>query len=257
MSLDFTPRPGAAKRSSMLFSQTRMELKLLLRNGEQMLITLVIPIMLLIVGTQSNRVLDLGDGAPIDILTPGVFALAIMSSGFTSLAIATGFERRYGVLKRLGASPLSPTGLIIGKLGAVAITVVIQLVVLAILALLLGWSPQVGIAGAFSTLIVAILGTITFVSLGMLIAGVLRAEATLAVANLVYVALIVGGAVIVPLDQYPDAAQPIIALTPSAALSEGFRSTFESGTPGLLAIAVLLAWAAAAIMLAVRCFRWE
>lgn len=257
MKLDLSPHPGSANRAAMLRAQATMELKLLMRNGEQLLLTVVIPLMLLIAGTRSDRIVDLGPGRPIDIVAPGVFALAILSTAFTSLAIATGFERRYGVLKRLGASPLSPSGLLVGKFAAVAVVVIAQLTVLGGIALLLGWDPVSALSVWFFAVLVALLGTAAFGSLAMLIAGTLRAEATLAIANLVYVVLLVGGAVLVPLARYPESAQGIISLLPSAALGEGFRQTFESGAPGWLPVIVLTAWSCVAGGLAVKCFRWE
>ena len=138
MTLDFSPRPGAATTGRMLRAQTLMELRLLSRNGEQLLLTLVIPLLLLVMGTRSDAIVDLGPGRPIDIITPGVLALAVMSTSFTSLAIATGFERRYGVLKRLGATPLPRWGLMGGKIGAVLVIEVVQLVVLMLVARLVG-----------------------------------------------------------------------------------------------------------------------
>ena len=127
MTMDLSPSPGAATTPAMLRSQVTMELRLLSRNGEQLLLTLVIPLMLLVLGTRSNDVVDLGAGRPIDIITPGILALAVLSTSFTSLAIATGFERRYGVIKRLGASPLPRWGLMLGKIGAIAVVEIAQL----------------------------------------------------------------------------------------------------------------------------------
>jgi ABC-2 type transport system permease protein len=257
MSLDLSPRPGAAPTGSLVAAQARMELRLLARNGEQLLITLVIPLLLLVAGTRSGRVVDLGPGRPIDVVTPGVLGLAVLSTSFTSVAIATGFERRYGVLKRLGASPLPRWGLLVGKTAAVVVVELVQLVVLAVVALALGWSPTGG-AGAWAWLVVlAVLGTAAFGSLGLLIAGTLRAEATLAVANLVYVLLLVGGGLIVPLSRYPDAAQGVLALLPSGALGDGLRSAFESGTVDLSHLVVLAAWAVVGTLLTARTFRWE
>ena len=115
MSLDLSPRPGASSIGPMLRAQAAMELRLLSRNGEQLLLTLVIPLLLLVMGTHSDAVVDLGPGRPIDVVAPGVLALAILSTSFTSVAIATGFERRYGVLKRLGTAPLARTTLLGGK----------------------------------------------------------------------------------------------------------------------------------------------
>jgi ABC-2 type transport system permease protein len=257
MSLDLSPRPGAASRAAMLRAQTAMELRLLSRNGEQLLLTLVIPLLLLVMGTRSDEIVDLGPGRPIDIITPGVLALAVLSTSFTSLAIATGFERRYGVLKLLGASPLPRWGLLVGKVVAVVLVEGVQLVVLTVVARIVGWEPQ-GNASAVGWLVVlALLGTAAFGSLGLLIAGTLRAEATLAVANLVYVVLLVGGGLIVPLERYPGNTHRALELLPSGALGQGLRDAFHGGSPGWLPVVVLLVWAAVAGILTARTFRWE
>lgn len=257
MSVDLSPRPGAASRAAMLRAQTTMELRLLSRNGEQLLLTLVIPLLLLVMGTRSDEIVDLGPGRPIDIITPGVLALAVLSTSFTSLAIATGFERRYGVLKRLGASPLPRWGLLVGKIIAVLVVEVVQLVVLTVVAGIVGWEPR-GDASAIGWLIIlALLGTAAFGSLGLLIAGTLRAEATLAVANLVYVVLLVGGGLIVPLERYPGNTHRALELLPSGALGQGLRDAFHGGSPGWLPVVVLLVWAAVAGILTARTFRWE
>ena len=257
MTLDLSPRPGASTTGRMLRAQTLMELRLLSRNGEQLLLTLVIPLLLLVMGTRSDEIVDLGSGRPIDIITPGVLALAVMSTSFTSLAIATGFERRYGVLKRLGATPLPRWGLMGGKIGAVLVIEVVQLIVLMLVARLVGWEPR-GEAPAFGWLVVlALLGTAAFGSLGLLIAGTLRAEATLAVANLVYVMLLVGGGLIVPLERYPGSTHQALELLPSGALGQGLRDAFNGVSPGLLPVIVLLVWALGAGFLTARTFRWE
>jgi len=254
LALDFVPKPGSAGAVAMVRSQALMELRLLSRNGEQLLLTLVIPLLLLIAGTRSDAIVDLGPGRSIDIITPGVLALAVLSTSFTSLAIATGFERRYNVLKRLGASPLPRWGLLLGKTSAVLVVEAVQLAVLGIAARLVGWEPHGGIAWA--VLLVA-LGTAAFGALGLLIAGTLRAEATLAVANLVYVLLLVGGGLIVPLTRYPGSTHRILELLPSGALGQGLRDAFAGLSPGWLPVLVLSAWAAAATALLARTFRWE
>lgn len=257
MSLSYTPAPGAARLSTMVGSQVVMETKLLLRNGEQLLLALVIPVLLLVAGTEADRVVDLGAGRPIDTLAPGVLALAVMSTSFTSLAIATGFERRYGVLKRLGATPLPRLGLLAGKAGAVLAVQVVQLAVLCTVAALLEWSPAAGVTGFAWMLLLALLGTSAFGALGLLLAGTLRAEATLAAANLVYVLLLIGGAVLVPLERYPEAVQPVVSLLPSGALGEGMRAAFGATGPSWSSVVVLLAWAAVGAVATGRTFRWE
>lgn len=255
--LDLTPRPGAAPTRQMLRAQTLMELRLLSRNGEQLLLTLVIPVLLLVMGTRSNDIVDLGEGRAIDIITPGVLALAVLSASFTSLAIATGFERRYGVIKRLGASPLPRWGLLLGKISAVLVVEAVQIVLLCGVGLAVGWEPHGGVTAAVWLLALVALGTAAFGALGLLIAGTLRAEATLAVANLVYVLLLVGGGLIVPLSRYPDGAQKILELLPSGALGEGLRDVFDGGGPGVLPVVVLATWGLVAGLLTSRTFRWE
>ena len=253
----FTPAPGAAPLTRMIRTQAVMETRLLLRNGEQLVIALVIPLLVLVGGLESGELVDLGSGRRVDILTPGVLALAVMSSAFTSIAIATGFERRYGVLKRLGASPLPRAGLVAGKTGAVLLVESLQIAVLSITALTLGWDPEGGLVAVVASVLLVILGTAAFGSLALAMAGTLRAEATLAAANLIYVLLLVCGGVVVPLDRYPDAVQPLIELLPSGALAEGLREALTGQGVSWLAVLVLTVWAAAGAALTSRTFRWE
>ena len=253
----FAPAPGAAPLSRMIRTQAAMETRLLLRNGEQLLIALVIPLLVLVGGLESGDLVDLGAGRRVDILTPGVLALAVMSSAFTSVAITTGFERRYGVLKRLGASPLPRSGLLAGKTGAVLLVESLQIAVLSITALSLGWRPDGGVVAVVASVLLVILGTAAFGSLALAMAGTLRAEATLAAANLVYLLLLVGGGVVVPLDRSPDAVQPLIELLPSGALAEGLREALTGQGLAWPAVLVLTAWAAAGAALTSRTFRWE
>lgn len=241
----------------MVRAQTAMELRLLSRNGEQLLLTLVIPLLLLVMGTRADAVVDLGPGRSIDILTPGVLALAVLSTSFTSLAIATGFERRYNVLKRLGATPLPRWGLLVGKVGAVLIVEAVQLAVLTFVAQTVGWRPMGGLAAVGWLLVLMVLGTTAFGALGLLIAGTLRAEATLAVANLVYVVLLVGGGLLVPLSRYPGSSHRFLELLPSGALGEGLRQTFAGHAPEPLALVVLGGWTVVASLLTARAFCWE
>lgn len=257
MSLDLSPRPGAAPIGSMLRHQAQMELRLLSRNGEQMLLTLIIPLVLIVLGARSDQIVDLGPGRPIDIITPGILALAVLSTSFTSLAIATGFERRYGVIKRLGASPLPRWGLMVGKVAAIVVVEIIQLSILVTVGLLLGWEPDGGVTAWLQMLFLVVLGTAAFGAMGLLIAGTLRAEATLAVANLVYVLLLVGGGLIVPLDRYPDQARHLLELLPSGALGQGLRDTFVGAGPEPFSVVVLIIWAVCCGLGVSRLFKWE
>jgi ABC-2 type transport system permease protein len=241
----------------MIGAQALMETRLLLRNGEQLVLALVIPLLVLVGVAEAGARFDLGPGRRIDVLTPGVLALAVLSTAFTSVAIATGFERRYGVLKRLGASPLPRTGLLLGKAGGVLLVIAAQLAVIGAVAAVLGWKPRTTVPGVAGVAVFVLLGIAAFGSLALLMAGALRAEATLAAANLMYLLLLVGGGLIVPLDLYPEAARAVLALLPSAALGEGMRDLLSGRGFDLSAAVVLAAWAAAAAALAARTFRWE
>ncbi len=249
----FTPAPGAAPLGRQVLAQAGMETKLLLRNGEQLLLAVVIPLLVLVGAVRGAPRLDLDSPhTSIDVLTPGVLALAVMSTAFTSLAIATGFERRYGVLKRLGTAPLSRGALLGGKVGALLCVEVLQFVVIGTAGLLLGWSPDPSVVGV---LLAVLLGTAAFAGLGMLLAGTLRAEATQAGANLVYLLLLAGGAVVLPAAAYGGLGD-VVSWLPSGALVEAMRAACEGSLPGR-DLLVLAGWAVAGTAAAARWFRWE
>jgi ABC-2 type transport system permease protein len=206
----YAPRPGAAPFARMVRAQTGLEIRMVLRNGEQLLLTVVIPVLVLVV-FGSLELTDIGGrSARLDFLVPGVLALAVLSTAFTGLAIGTGFERRYGALKRLGASPLPRAGLLAAKAMAVLAVEALQIVLLCVVALLLGWDAPGGLTPWLSALLLVVAGTAAFSSLGLLMAGTLRAEATLAAANLVYLLLLVSGGIAVPLRDFPAGLRPVL-----------------------------------------------
>ena len=252
--LDLAPAPGAAPLPRMILSQAGYEFRAVLRNGEQLLLTLIIPVVLLTLFSATS-LLDLGAGRRVDFLTPGILALAVMSTAFTGQAIGTGFERRYGVLKRLGATPLPRGGLIAAKTLSVVAVEAVQAAVVCAVALALGWHPH-GDPG--SVVVLLLLGTAAFSGFGLLMAGTLRAEATLAAANLVYILLLALGGVVFPLDRFPAAVRSALELLPISALADGLRQVLQHGAalPGK-PLAVLAVWAVAGLVLAARFFRWE
>jgi ABC-2 type transport system permease protein len=250
----FTPMPGAAPLHRQVQTQARLEARLMLRNGEQLLLAVVIPVIVLVGGVTGSEHLGLElDHDPIDVFTPGVLALAIMSTAFTSLAIATGFERRYGVIKRLGASPLPRSGLLMGKVGALLLVELLQVVVIGAVAFGLGWDPAPEVLGFLLALLT---GTAAFASLGLFLAGVLRAEATLAAANLVYLLLLAGGAVVLPISAY-GAFGDVVRWLPSGALGSAMRAALIDGATSWRDLGVLVLWAAVGATLTARTFRWE
>jgi len=251
------PAPGAALLPRMVRGQAALELRTLARNGEQMLLTLIIPVLLLIAFGHENLI-SIGSGSRIDFVVPGILALAVLSTAFTSQAIGTGFERRYGVLKRLGATPLSRRGLIAAKTLTVLTVELGQFAIVLLIGMLLGWHPVASAAAAAWVPLLLLAGTAAFSGLALLLAGTLRAEATLAGANLLYLVMLGLGGVLFPLTKFPAAIRPVLQMLPAGALSEGLRATLahSAGLP-VRDLLVLCAWAIAAIALAVRTFRWE
>ncbi|MGH4013331.1 MAG: ABC transporter permease [Pseudonocardiaceae bacterium] len=235
----------------MLLAQARTEFVLTLRNGEQVLLTLLIPLGLL-VGLTVLDVLPM-PSPRVDNITPRILALAVMSTAFTGQAIALGFDRRYGVLKRLAATALPRWSLVAGRMLAVLGVVLVQLVVLSAVAAGLGWRPEpAGIA--FAALLV-LAGTAAFGALGVLLGGALRAEVVLALANTVWLVLLVAGGIVLSVDALPAPLSVIAAALPSGALAEGLHAALADGITAWAALGILLAWAVAAALLAARTLR--
>ncbi|WP_448060376.1 ABC transporter permease [Cellulomonas hominis] len=247
---------GAAPVGRRVAAQAAFEARMILRNGEQLLITIIVPVLVL-VGLARSGLLDVEtDGAArIDVVAPGVLALAVMSTSFTSQAIATAFDRRNGVLRLLATTPLGRGGLLAGKILGVLGVELVQVVVIAGTAVALGWRPHA--AGLPLALLALLLGTAAFTSLALLLAGSLRAEAVLAVANLLLVVLAVAGGVVLPADQLPGAMTHVALLLPSGALGEALRATLAGGSLPAWSVVVLLGWTAALGWGAGKLFRWH
>jgi ABC-2 type transport system permease protein len=253
-SLSFVPAPAAAPRSRMLAAQTRMEFRLLLRNGEQVGLTLVIPLLLLFF-FNLPLLYSLGVPRRIDFVVPSIMALAVMSAAFTGLAIGTGFERKYAVLKRLGATALPRSVLIGGKTLAVLLLEVVQVALICAAGFALGWHPR---GDPLLVLVLIGLGTLAFGGLGLLVAGTLRAEVTLAAANLIWLVLLFAGGIAIPLSKYPSGVADVMQFLPSAALSHGLHAVLQDGA-GLPVhdLLTLVVWTAIALPAAASWFRWE
>lgn len=236
-----------------LLAHLRLELALVARNGESLLLTLGIPVLLLAFFGNVD-VLPI-DGEPIDFLAPGVLALAVLSTAMVNLAIGTAFEREYGVLKRLGATPLGRPRLLAAKGSAVLLVEVVQLVVLAAVALAFGWDPDVR---PLPFVVAVVLGTAACAGLGLCLAGSLKALVALAAANALYLLLLLLSGMVIPLDELPGPLRALARALPSGALAEAVRGSLAEGVPVPgRAWAVLAAWAIAAPLAAVRLFRWE
>lgn len=243
------PRPNAPLR--MLVAQTRLELILLLRNGEQLLLTMFIPITLLI-GLCLLPVGDLGEHR-VDSVVPAVMMVAVMSTAFTGQAIAVGFDRRYGALKRLGATALPKWGIIAGKSAAVVIVVALQAVLIGAIGFGLGWRP--GIGGLALGAVIIALGTVTFAAMGLLLGGTLKAEIVLALANILWFIMLGIGSVVFASDDLPEVLRLIARLIPSGALAETLKAALV-GSVDWFGVAVLAAWAAVCGYLATKTFKF-
>jgi ABC-2 type transport system permease protein len=232
------------------------ELRLAARRGESLLITFVIPAGVLLVFSAFDMSGGTATGSPVDRMLPASMALAVIAASMVSLAIATGFERSYGVIKRLGGSPAGTSALVASKTVAVVVVEAVQVALLLVIALALGWAPG---PSPSPPLVAAglVLGTIAFAGLGLLMAGTLRAEATLALANLLFLLSLVLGGIVVPLDRLPAAVAAIAEDLPPAALVHVLTVGLGGGGDATQALVLLTGWAVLFAVLAARRFRWD
>lgn len=239
-----------------IVAQSAAEVRMTLRRGDSVLLALGIPVGLLVFFS----VVDVlpkpaGVSDPVTFLAPGILALAVMSTAMVSLGIATGFERQYGVLKRLASTPLGRPALLGAKTVAILAVEAVQTVVLVAVALALGWNPGGDVALAAVAVVIA---TVAFAGIGLLMAGTLRAEVTLAGANGLYLVLLLLGGMVIPLGRLPGPLRTVARVLPSGALSDALHGSLAAGAavPGR-AWVVLAIWAVAAPLAAAVTFRWE
>lgn len=245
---------GAAPLSQRILAQTRAELTMTLRRGESLLVTIILPVIFLVFFGRLITVPPIA-GSQINFLLPGIIAVAIISTGMVSLGIATAYERYYGVLKRLGSSPLPRWGLLVAKTLSVLALEVVQIVLLILLAAIFyGWRPAGAIWGAIP---IILLGTVAFSALGMLMAGTLRAEATLAGANGLYVIFLAIGGIFLPVDHLPPGLAQLAAILPPAALSDSLRATLSGQPVQMGSILLLVGWSIVLVAAAALTFKWE
>jgi ABC-2 type transport system permease protein len=243
------PRPNTVAR--MLVAQYGLDLKLLLRNGEQLLLTMFIPITLL-VGLTLLPLGSFGDNRAATF-APAIMALAVISTAFTGQAIAVAFDRRYGALKRLGATPLPVWGIIAGKSLAVVTVVFLQAIILGAIGVGLGWRPNP--LGLLLGAVIIALGTAGFTALGLLLGGTLKAEVVLAVANLMWFVFAGLGALTLGGGLVPHGAEWVARLTPSGALTEALSQAMALSLDWF-GICVLAVWGGLAALAALRFFRF-
>ncbi len=245
----------AASPGQQILVQTRVELLMTLRRGESVLITLIVPVLLLIFFTSLN-IVPTSNGRAVNFLLPGMLALAVMAAGMVSLGIATAYERYYGVLKRLGSSPLPRSGIIIAKVISVLVLELIQVIVLVAVAVAFySWRPT---GSPLLALLVLVLGTITFAALGLAMAGALRAEVTLAGANALYLIFLLISGGILPLSHLPAPLAAFAQILPSTALTQALQATMTNGAAfPTFALLTLTIWAIIILLIAIRTFKWE
>jgi ABC-2 type transport system permease protein len=245
---------GATPRVAAIRAQALMELRLLVRSGESLIVTFGIPLGFLVF-FGSVDVLPTGGGDPVAFLVPGVLALSVAATGLVAVAIQTAFERKYGVLKRLGATPLSRGGFLIAKGCAVAVLLAVQTVLVVGVAILgLGWRPAGGLLLAS---VLVLLGAVVFTTLGLLLAGTVRAEATLAGANALFIVLLVISGVTFDASALPEALAAVGAVLPVGALGAALRQALAGDGLDVVATTMLGIWGTLALAAASRWFRWE
>jgi ABC-2 type transport system permease protein len=237
-------------------TQVRTELALSLRQGEQLLVSIGIPLLVLVFFSVVDVLpTPVGVDDPVDFLAPGVLALAVMSSAMVALGIATGFERQYGVLKRLGATPLGRPRLVGAKVSMVLCLEVVQVALLVTAALLLGWQPD---GATVLAPLAIVLGTAAFAGIGLCLAGTLSGTLNLAATNGLYLVLLLLGGMVIPLEELPSAVRAVAEVLPGAALSQALDQAFNAdAATGWQPWVVLGAWAVGAPLAAARTFKWS
>jgi ABC-2 type transport system permease protein len=236
-------------------AQAAAEIAMTLRRGESLLLTLGIPVVLLVFFSEVH-LLPTGTGRPVTFLAPGILALAVMGTALVNLSIATGFERGYGVLKRLGVTPLGRPSLLAAKIAAVVVVELLQAAVLVPVAFGLGWRPSAAGAGAAVGLVA--LATVGFGGLGLLLAGRLRAEVNLAAANGLWLVLLLVSGMLAPLTKLPGWLQAVARALPAAAVTDGLHRALGVGAAVAARSWIVLAlWAVLAPLAAAAAFRWE
>jgi ABC-2 type transport system permease protein len=249
-------RRAAAPPLAAMLAMSAAELRLAVRRGETLVATAVLPIVVLVFFA-SVGILPMTTARPVDFLLPGSIAFAIIATSLVSLGITTGYDRFYGVLKRLGGSPLSRAELIAAKMLAVLVVEVAQVgLLVGAASLLLGWAAPAG-SSVVLFVVSLLLGTLAFAGLGLLLAGTLRAETMLAVANGLFVASLLLGGIVLPIDHLPDPLAALAGALPAAALSEAFRAALGAGGDATGALVLLAGWGVGATGLAALSFRWE
>jgi ABC-2 type transport system permease protein len=228
-----------------------------LRRGESLLLTVGIPVVLLVFFS-SVAVVTVPVAHRVDYVAPGILSLCVMSTALVALSIATGFERGYGVLKRLFVTPLGRSRLLAAKIVGVFVVIALQVIVVTTVAVLLGWNPDVSAASGVAAIAAVAVATVAFGALGLALAGRLRPEANLAASNGLYLVLLLTGGMVVPFAKLPSGVESVAKLLPSGALTVALRDTLTlSRTPSASTWAVLFVWALGASVLAATTFRFD
>ena len=239
------------------WAQTRAEVRMNIRRGETLLLTIGIPVVLLVFFSLA-KVTSSPTSHRINFIAPGILALCVLSTSLVALSIATGFERSFGVLRRLYVTPLGQRRLIGAKVGGILVTEAIQVVVLSLVALALSWHPRGGSLGGIEVLALLLLGSAGCAGIGLLLAGQLRAEVNLAASNGLYLVLLLLSGIVIPVSSLPRFIQRIVVGVPSGALAEGLHRVLGRGlNPSIADWVSLGIWAILAPLLAARTFRFD
>jgi ABC-2 type transport system permease protein len=239
------------------WAQSRAEVRMTLRRGETLLLTVGIPVLLLLFFSLT-RVVSTPTATRVDFIAPGVLALCVLSTSLVALSIATGFERSYGVLRRLHVTPLGTRRLVGAKIAGVLVTEALQIVILSLVALTLTWRPRGGVSGGLEVAALLVLGSAGCAGIGLALAGRLRAEVNLAASNGLYVILLLLSGIVIPLTTLPVFIRRVAVALPPGAMAEGLHRVLGRGlSPTGTDWIALAVWALVAPLVAARTFRFD
>ena len=239
------------------WAQTRAEVRMTVRRGETLLLTVGIPVLLLVFFSLA-RVTATPTPHRINFIAPGILVLCVLSTSLVALSIATGFERSFGVLRRLHVTPLGRRRLIGAKIAGVLVTEALQVVILSGVALVLKWHPHGGATGTLQVAGALILGSAGCAGIGLALAGSLRAEVNLAASNGLYLVLLLVSGIVVPVTSLPGFVQKVVVALPPGAMADGLHRVLGVGlAPSGADWLSLGVWAVLAPLLAARTFRFD
>jgi ABC-2 type transport system permease protein len=238
----------------LAWEQFRFERKVFWRNPSAAFFNFLLPLLLLVLIATAFG----SDQSELEILIPGVAGMGVLATTFTALAYNLTLLREEGILKRIRGTPMPTPAYLVGYIGSATFNAILQVAfVVTIGNVLYGvdWPQDPLMLVGFT-----VLGVICFAGLGVAFSHIIpNEEAAPAYMNAVFLPVIFISGVFYSADDLPDALKAVAEVLPLKHLIDGLSEAIVGGGSADVGTAALVvaAWAAVALFLAVRFFRWE